>query len=124
MGVSGALNFTNADHGELARLVPEKLDAIAESSTALVDRAAQLAQQISRLAADEMLLVSRACLTLASCATPAALFAAQQGLSFAWLARMMSGAETLGTLAVRSHDDIVAPFHRATAANAARLNGG
>lgn len=124
MGVSGALNSTDADYEELGRLVPEKLAAIAESTISLFDRSAQMVQQIARFTMDEMLQGSRTCVTLASCPTPAALLVAHQGLTFAWLTRMMSGVGAIGALAIRSHDDAVTPFHRAATANAVRLNGG
>lgn len=121
IGMSGLLDPANADHAELARLIPEKSEALSASGIALFGRLGELAEQTAKLATDELLLASRACVSLASCRSPGAFVAAQQGLTFAWLARMMSHTGIMGALAMRSHGDAITPFHRAATANAARL---
>ena len=43
-----------------------------------------------------VLLASRACVSLTACHTPAAFIAAHQGLTFAWLVRVMAQTTKLG----------------------------
>ena len=68
-----------------------------------------------------VLLASRACVSLTACRTPAAFIAAHQGLTFAWLVRVMAQTTKLGALAMQSPGDAMAPFHRTATANARRL---
>jgi hypothetical protein len=64
MGLSGMIDPANADHGELARLVPEKSAAISASATALLERSGQIVERMARFTTDEILLASRACVSL------------------------------------------------------------
>jgi hypothetical protein len=124
MGVSGMLDPANANHAELARLLPEKAEAGNASGTAMLGRSGQLAERMTRFATDEMLLAVRDFVSLASCRTPAAFVAAHQGLTFSWLARLLAHGGALSALAGQSQSDAIAPFHKAARANAVRLAGG
>ena len=121
IGLSGMIDPANADHAELARLVPEKSAAVSAGATALFERSGQFVERMARFTTDEVLLASRACASLTACRTPAAFLAAQHGLTFAWLARAISQAMNLGGLAMQSPGDAMAPFHRTATANARRL---
>lgn len=57
-----------------------------------------------------VLLASRACVSLTACHTPAAFIAAHQGLTFAWLVRVMAQTTKLGALAMQSPGDAMARF--------------
>jgi hypothetical protein len=121
MGLSGVLDPANANHAELARLVPEKSEAVSASGMALVERSGRMIERMVKFSTDEMLIAARACGTLAACRTPAALAAAQQGLTFAWVTRVMAQSTQLGGLALQSTGAAMAPFHRTATANARRL---
>jgi hypothetical protein len=123
MGVSGMLDPANANHAELARLLPEKAEASSASAMAILGRSAQLAERMTKFVTDEMLLAARDFVSLASCRTPAAFVAVHQGLTFSWLARLMAHGGAIGVLAGHSQSAAVAPFHKAATANAARLAG-
>ncbi len=123
MGVSGVLDPANANHAELARLIPEKAAAGIASALAILARSGQLAERMTKFVADEMLLATRDFVSLASCRTPAAFVAAHHGLTLSRVARMMSHAGDIGALAGQSQTDTITPFHRAATANASRLAG-
>ena len=121
MGVSGIFDPANANHAELARLVPEKSDAAAASSLAMLERCGQLVEGSTRFMADEMALAARAYVSLASCRTPVAFAVAHQGLAFSWLARLTAQTGAISALAMHSQGDAMTPFHRAATSNSARL---
>lgn len=102
------------DYGGLARIPPANANSVSAYGLALIERSGQVAEQIGRLAADEMLLASRGCTSLASCRSPVALLAAQQGLLVAWLARAMSRTTALGAFAILSQGAAMTPIHRGT----------
>lgn len=110
----------DAGHGELAQFPAANTNSISAYGLALIERSGQVAEQILRSTADEMLLASRGCASLASCRTPAALVAAQQGLLVACLARAMSRTTALGALAIMSQGAAMTPFQRARTANTQR----
>lgn len=116
--VTSSAGYT--DYRELARTLPANTNSISAYGLALIERSGQVADQIVRLVADEMLLASRGCASLASCRTPAALVAAQQGLLVAWLARAMSRTTALGAVAIMSQGAAMTPFHRARTEDAER----
>ena len=121
MGLSGMIDPANADHAELARLVPEKSAAVSAGAVALIERSGQFVERMARFTSDEILLASRACVSLKDCRTPAAFIAVQQGLTFAWFVRVIAQTTAMGALAMQSPGDAMAPFHRAATANARRL---
>ena len=68
----GALDPLRADHNELARIVPEKVEAFSNASMVMLDRSAQTIGRLSRLAQDEAMTTARATVAMATCANPAA----------------------------------------------------
>jgi hypothetical protein len=124
MGVTAMLDPANADQGELARLVPEKSEAISASGMAMLEQSGPLAERVTRFAVDEVLLAARAWASLASCRTPGAFVMAHQGLTFSWLVRMMAQGGAISAVALQSQGDALTPFRSAATANAERLGRG
>ena len=122
LGVAGMADPAKADHRELARILPEKSEAVAAAGSILLQRSGQVAQQVLTFAVGEMIAASDATWRLAACSSPAALATAQRNLGLAWAARVLSQSITLGTIAMRSQHAAMAPFHRVATANADRLS--
>jgi hypothetical protein len=122
LGLKGMAEPMHADYGELARIVPEKSEAVAAAGANLLQRSGKVAHQITSFVANEMIAVVDATSRLAACGSPATLLATQGRLGLAWAARMVAQSITLGTMAMQSQHAAMSPFHRTTTANADRLS--
>ena len=122
LGMVGALDPVRADHDELARIVPEKVEAFANASMIMLDRSADTLRQLSRLAHDEAMTTVRATIAMATCASPAALVDVQTSLVLAWFARASSNFAAMGMLGLTAQDAAMAPIRHSVQDNVERLN--
>src|SRR5205085_832577 len=76
LGAASLADPMTADHGELFRMVPEKVTALSAVSVILQQRSQALVAATTRFAGNEMAIAFKAAGDLALCRTPAELAAA------------------------------------------------
>jgi hypothetical protein len=121
LGMAAALNPLRADHVELARIVPEKVEAFSAAGMIVLERSDQANRQMRRFASDELSTAARSMMTMAACASPAALTVAQGRFWLAWFDRATSGFMAMGMLALGTPAAAMAPIRQTVVANAERL---
>ena len=121
IGMAAALDPLRADHMELARIVPEKVEAFSTAGMIMLQRSHRANRQMTRLASDEVATTARATIAMASCSSPAGLAVAQSRFALAWFDRAASTIIAMGLLALRAQDAAMAPLRQTVAANAERL---
>ena len=121
LGAKATIDPLDADHAELARILPEKVAAFSEAGIALLFRSKEITRQMVGFGASEMSAAASAGLAMAKCRTPAGMMATQRGITLAWFSRALSHSLALGVLATRSQRAAMAPIHRVAMANARRL---
>lgn len=121
MGVRGLAAPATADHGELARLLPEKSEAVSAASVILLQQAGEAAHRATLFALEELSAAADASTEIAACGDPSAFAALQGNLALAAFGRVMAQSIAMGTLAMVAQQAAMAPFHRAATANAKRL---
>jgi hypothetical protein len=124
LGMVGALDPLHADHDELARIVPEKVEAFSNASMIMLDRSAHTLRQLSSLAHDEAMTTARATIAMATCASPAAIAEVQTSFALAWFVRASSNFAAMGMLGLNALDAAMAPIRNSVQANVERLNSG
>lgn len=122
LGVKGMADPANADHHELARILPEKSEAVSAAGAILLQRSGEIVHQVATFTVNEMMAASRATMAMAACNSPAAMATAQSNFALAWLGRALLQSIALGAMAIRSQHAAMAPFHQAATANAERLS--
>ena len=121
MGVRGLADPANADHGELARLLPEKSEAMSAASMIVLQQAGEAARRATNYALSELSAATDASTEIAACGDPSAFAALQGNLALAAFGRVMAQSIAMGTLAIVAQQAAMAPFHRAATANVKRL---
>jgi hypothetical protein len=121
MGVRGLADPANANHAELARLVPEKSEAMSASSIILFKQATEATHRATLFALDEFSAAADATTEIATCGDPSALATLQGNLAMAAFGRVLAQSIAMGTLAMAAQQAAMAPFHLAATANAKRL---
>ncbi len=111
-----------ADHGELLRMVPEKMAAYSAVSAIAQQRSSAIIGEMTRFAGSEAALALRAAGELVLCSTPAEIVAAQSHFVLGWFARTLSQSVALGALAMSAGGAMLAPVHRAATDNERRLH--
>jgi hypothetical protein len=121
LGLAGAFDPLRADHEELARIVPEKVEAFSAAGMIMLEQSNLAHRQITRFASDEVITSARATMAMAGCIGPMAL-AAEQGLfALAWFDRVISSCIAMGTLALNAPAAAMAPIRQRVEANVERL---
>lgn len=121
LAISALSDPARADHLELSRIVPEKLNAINNAAVGIALRSGEIAQQIVRYSGTETVMLASAVGALARCRTPAAIAAIQTQFATAWFFRTLSHAIAVSELGMRAWGGLVAPLHRTVMSNAQRL---
>ena len=122
LGAAAMIDPLNADHGEFAKIIPEKTKAFSEAGITWLQRSGQVAELMARFAASETATIAQAAVDMAVCRTPADLIARQSSFATAWLSRALSQTFALGSLFMRSQGAAIAPIHRAATTNERRLS--
>lgn len=120
-GLRGLADPANADHGELARLLPEKSEAISAATMILLQQVGEAAHRATLFALEELSAAATATTEITACADPSARAALQASLALAAFGRVMAQSIAMGTLAMAAQQAAMAPFHLAATANAKRL---
>ena len=121
LGMAAAMNPMQADHAELGRIVPEKMEAFSAAGMIMLEQSHQAGWELTRLASDEVMTTARATMEIAGCTTPAAMAEAQGVFALNWLDRATSNFFALGLLALGVQRAVMAPIKDTVAANKARL---
>ncbi len=121
LGMAAAFDPLGADHVELARIVPEKVEAFSAASMIMIKQSNQARRQITRFASDEVMTTARATISMAGCLSPMALAAEQGRFALAWFDRAISSYIAIGMLALSTPAAAMAPIRETVAANAERL---
>jgi hypothetical protein len=111
----------DADHGEFARMVPEKTQAFSDAGSIMISQSARISQDMTRLFTDEMTLAAEATTAALTTLNPARIIAAQTDAGMSWAARLASLPGTMCLLALQAHAAVMAPIHRAATDNVERL---
>jgi O-methyltransferase involved in polyketide biosynthesis len=123
LGVAAAFDPLQADHAEFGRMMPEKLEAFSAAGRIMLEQTNQAGWEITRLASDEVMTTARATLSIATCANPMAMAAAQSQFAMAWLGRAATNFFAVGMLALNVQQAAMAPIQQTIAANTERLVG-
>ena len=121
LGVKGALNPSQADHDEFARMVPEKVEAFSAAGMIMLKQSNQAAQHVMRFASEEVLASTRATLGMVSSTRPTSLMEAHGEFGRAWFGRVTSNFIAMSMLMMKAQDAVMAPIRQTVAANAERL---
>ena len=123
LGLAAAMNPMQADHVELGRILPEKVEAFSAAGWILLEQTGATGQHIAQLASDEVFTTARAAMAMAGCASPAALASAQVKLAVDWFNRAASNSLAVGMRALRAQDAAMLPIRQTVTSNAERLGG-
>ncbi len=121
LGLTAAFDPLGADHTELGRMMPEKVEAFSAAGMIMLEQTNQAGWEMTRLASDEVMTGALATFAMATCATPMAMAEAQGQYALNWLNRAASNFFALGMLAFGAHEAAMAPIRTTVAANTARL---
>lgn len=121
LGMAAVLNPLRGDYVELARIVPEKVEAFSTASVIMFKRSAQANREMTRFASDEVITTARATLAMAGCSSPEALAATQSKFAREWFDRAASGFLAMGMLALSAQAAAMTPIRKAVIANVERL---
>jgi hypothetical protein len=121
LGAAALADPMGADHGEFAKMIPEKAAAFSMAGLIWLQWSGRVAQELAAFAANEAALAAQAGAAMAGCRTPGDLMLAQGNFALAWFGRALSHSVALGGMALRSQAAATAPVHRSATANARRL---
>lgn len=118
---AGMVDPRKADLKEMSLMSSEKVEALSESAATITRNLGSLSGRLSKSAADEVGIASRAASAMAGAVSPAALAAAQYDYAVGWWGRAMGQALTLNTEILKAQADALKPIHDTAVANARRL---
>jgi hypothetical protein len=121
LGGFAVVDPANADHGEFARMMPEKTRAFADAGAVLVNHSNQIGQEVARFMAAEAALLGQTAATILASPGPAGIMAAQMAAASAWFGRLATQSSAICLLALEAQGAVLAPIHRAATDNAERL---
>jgi hypothetical protein len=122
LGLAAVLDPVHADHVELARMVPEKIEAFSAAGMVMLNQSGEASRQMMRLASQEVMTTASATIEMTGCSSPLAWAEAQSRFAHAWLSRATSSLNTMGMLMLTAHTAAMAPIHQTVVANAERLS--
>jgi len=121
LGGSAMLNPAKADHGEFARMVPEKARAFTDAGKILFGQAALIGQECARFAAEEVMIAARSAAGLMFGAGPAGFLAGQSAAAIASAQRFATQTGAICLMALTAQAEAMASIHRVAADNVDRL---
>lgn len=121
LGASAVAAPATADLAEFARMVPEKMEALASASNAVARLSLATLATNAGPSVSGAALGARALVDAAFCRSPAALLAVQNRVMSQWLSHSCSQSAALLAMGLRFQQAILSPFHRAATRNAKRL---
>jgi hypothetical protein len=121
LGAHAMSDQLSADHGEFAKIIPERTSAFAQAGMTWLRWSGEVAEQMATFAACEAATVAEVVAAMSSYRTPVDVIAMQSSFTTAWLARALSQSIALGASTLRSHSAALMPMHRTALANARQL---
>ncbi|MFT4911600.1 MAG: hypothetical protein ACI9YM_000170 [Brevundimonas sp.] len=118
---AGLANPGKADLAEISLMSSEKVEAISASVSTVTRNFGDLSDRLTRSAANEIHLASRAAAAMASATDPAALATLQYNYAVGWWGRATGQMLTLNTELLKVQAEALDPIHRTAVANAKRL---
>lgn len=120
---AAATDPMGADHAELGRMVPEKVEAFSAAGMIMMEHSNQAGLEMTRLASDEMMTAATATMAMATCTDPLQLMEAQGAFAAAWFDRLTTNFVAMGMMALKAQDAAMKPIQDTVAANTERLGG-
>jgi hypothetical protein len=123
MGImaAGMADPRKVDLKEMSLMSTEKVEALSASASAMAKTFGDIGGRVGSSALTEAGLASKAALSIASAATPAAAIQAQYSYAVGWWSRAASQMLTLNTELLKGQADAMRPIHKTAVANAKRL---
>ncbi len=118
---AGMADPGKADLAEISLMSSEKVEALSASVSSVTRNFGDLSDRLTRSAANEMHLASRAASAMAGAADPVALATLQYSYALDWWGRAAGQMLTLNTELLKVQADALHPIHKTTVANARRL---
>lgn len=108
-------------NAEMALMLPEKMDAFAQSGEAMAAGAAEMAGQGALYASNEVAAATEGMMRLAACRTPFDLFNVQSQLVTGWINRTYNFSLGVNASAAKTGEQALAPVHLSVTSNDKRL---
>lgn len=121
LGLAAAWDPMHADHAELARMVPEKVEAFSAAGMVMLKQSGEAGREMMRMASEEVMTTACATIEMTSCSSPVAWAEAQSRFARAWLSRATSSFNAMGMLVLTVQAAAMAPIRQTVVANAERL---
>ncbi len=121
LGLAAAWDPMHADHVELARMVPEKVEAFSAAGMVMLKQSGEAGREMMRMASEEVMTSACATIEMTGCSSPVAWAEAQSRFARAWLSRAASSLNTMGMLALTVQAAAMMPIRQTVVANAKRL---
>jgi hypothetical protein len=121
LSVAAIIDPMRADHAELGRMVPEKLEAFSAAGIIMMQQANHAREQITRFASDAIGIATRARLAIAGSTDPVEVAEKQHHFAAGWLRMATSNFMAMGLLALNAQKAAMLPIQQTIAANAERL---
>jgi hypothetical protein len=118
---AGMADPGKADLTEISLMSSEKVEALSASVSSVTRNFGDLSDRLTRSAANEMHLASRAASAMAGAADPVALATLQYSYALDWWGRAAGQMLTLNTELLKVQADALHPIHKTAVANARRL---
>lgn len=123
LGLAALADPIGADHAELARMVPEKVEAFAAAGGIMLERSAGIGQRLVSYGIREATITAREMVAMAGCADGAALLRAQMRSAAGRMNRTVELWLQIGGMSLAIGGATLTPVHKAATANARRLRG-
>ncbi len=121
LAMAAAFDPWRADHGEFARMVPEKMQAFSAASQVALRQSDLAGRQMRRIRSNETAIANRAVADMIGCAGPACLAETQFRFASAWFERATATCIAMGMLALSGQAATMAPIYNTVVANANRM---
>lgn len=118
---AGLADPGKADLVEISLMSSEKVEAISASVSTVTRNFGGLSDRLTRTAANEIHMASRAATAMASTRDPATLATLQYNYAVGWWGRATGQMLTLNTELLKAQAEALDPIHRTAVANAKRL---
>ena len=121
LGVAAIIDPMRADHAELGRMVPEKIEAFSAAGIIMMQQVSHAREQIARFAFDATGTATRARLAIVGSANPVEIVEKQGHFAAGWFRMAASNFMAMGLLALNAQKAAMLPIQQTIAANAERL---
>lgn len=121
LGGSALAYPAGADYDEFAPMAPEETQTFSDAGSILIQRSAQIGQEVTRFIAEEMTRAAEAAAPALTTADPVGIVAVQADAGMSWAARLAALPRAIYPLALKSQAAAAARVHCAATDNVERL---